>query len=672
MRFLVITLLFFISSISFSQKDDLQKHSEKAPFWINNNHKRLTHYLTRPYDNDSLKIRAIYVCISNNIKYDLKVRHKEISSNRILKRKKGICTHYAQLFEDMCKVAGVDILSVEGYTKGSDYFPEHKFYWNNHIWNVVKFNGKWQLMDLTWGSGYTIYHAPFYKILLAKWFRIPFIYKPKFVQQQDDIYYCTNPAKLVFTHLPAVEEMQMLHHPISIEVFEKNNKEIDSTLTHSTNLYHDSTSANYALLERIKYKSEVEKNLYLAPKVESFNKRNDEFTMRAHQGAYLKLKEEHKHIDKKRYQKIYDKDNEIIKLLKVTKKHAGGFKRDSYSSYKWNSKVNNSRQSKIYKSTTGKRGIFKGVRLRSKIAKNKYYFGIIKAKTSLAYHRSRLARKPQNTVNRVIRPKKDKPSYKTTVSKLLEQLKKNQTTTQQLFQEANVIKDSLELYRIKEGQIHEKEINVLCELLHDISNRVNLNQRHAWMEKILPFIKHSDSLMKEFKAVQTKETNYRKQVMLKNRKAKYNKYKTALRLSKNNLKLIKRIKKYSYNNGNEYQLYNEELNNYMQVKQRFIEMYEDRLSDKQDFHTYKANENRYAKALVLYYSYEIVVEKVRHKYRKKKLTNEHKNTSRYAKHVLNISAKKLKTYQQEMLKLKRLIKEQEKEQKEILAKNKTK
>jgi len=668
MKITFLLLFLFSLQYTFSQTKNVEQHSKHAPIWVKNNYKRLSNYLTHKYDNDSLKVRAIYIWITNNIKYDVKLKHKDFKSNKILRRGKGICGNYARLFEDLCKDANIEVIPVEGYSKGGGYFPEHKYYWNNHVWNLVKIKGQWELMDLTWGSGYTIMKKPFLAEVLSRIFRKPYLYKSKFVQEQNDDFYCVNPSLLVFTHLPAVQEMQMLPRPISIDVFEKNQPHIDSVVQQSINMYHDTTSTNYALLEKIKTKDPVERNLFLAPYVKTFNERNDEFTMKAHYEVSLKLKKERKEIDKEDYKSIHKKDEEILKHIKVVKKSAGNFKRDTYSSYKWNNKVNSNRHSKIYKSTTGKRGVFKRVRLQARKSYWNYSFSIMNARLSLLRNQLRYSTIPKSSLRGTLRPKEYKSTNRKITEKLFKQLENNKQKIKLLLTQTDVLKDSLVVYRAREKELHHQEIKNLYGLLGDICVRIRLNQLQEWMQKILPHFAHSDSLFSSYRETQKEEKTYRRTVILKSRKQKYANCKKAYRLASINLKLIKKIKKHSYYNQHEDSLFQSCKKTSWQIRQRFTEMNVDRLQDRIDFKSYKAEELEIANHLIKYYTYEIGVEKLRFKKRKQFLLNQYKNTRNYAKSRLDWASSDLQFYSRELLKLKRLIREKEREQKSLLLK----
>ena len=52
----------------------------------------------------------------------------------------------------------------------------------NHAWNAVKIDGKWQLIDTTWGSGYVSDGA--------------------YVKQFRETFFLPSPEQLAFSHFP--------------------------------------------------------------------------------------------------------------------------------------------------------------------------------------------------------------------------------------------------------------------------------------------------------------------------------------------------------------------------------------------------------------------------------------------------------------------------------------
>ncbi len=121
------------------------------------------------------KVRAIYTWIALNLTYndsnvipspellayyndDALRRLQEYKNEQILekafKNRRAVCAGYSLLFKKMCDLMKIENELIRGYTKTSPHkigvIPRKK----NHVWNAVKIDGEWLLMDVTFGSGY--------------------------------------------------------------------------------------------------------------------------------------------------------------------------------------------------------------------------------------------------------------------------------------------------------------------------------------------------------------------------------------------------------------------------------------------------------------------------------------------------------------------------------------
>lgn len=121
----------------------------------------ISHILTRKFPESTDKVRAIYYWITNNISIDVKLAKKagneKMLSEDVLKTRKANANGYTTLFQDMCSVAKIRCLTVDGYIKKTtddiNNIPDEF----NHTWAVIQLGqspDSWYYIDPEWGSGY--------------------------------------------------------------------------------------------------------------------------------------------------------------------------------------------------------------------------------------------------------------------------------------------------------------------------------------------------------------------------------------------------------------------------------------------------------------------------------------------------------------------------------------
>ena len=95
--------------------------------------------------DDFGKVVAIHDYVVNNVHYkDTGKKLCHTAAGALLK-KTAVCSGYALLFYRMCKEAGVPVRYITGY--GIDFNGI-----GAHAWNLVKVNGSWYNMDVTWDT----------------------------------------------------------------------------------------------------------------------------------------------------------------------------------------------------------------------------------------------------------------------------------------------------------------------------------------------------------------------------------------------------------------------------------------------------------------------------------------------------------------------------------------
>lgn len=164
-----------------------------APDDIEQDPMTLADYLTQPMLNDTEKARAIFRWITDRINYDvdafLNNRALRTDAAETLKRRISICEGYAALFEKMGAQAGLEIVTIRGYAKGFGHTTLTGFSKPNHAWNAVKIDGRWQLIDSTWGAGY--------------------VSNGKYIKALNETFFLAPPEQMMFTHFPETENWQL-------------------------------------------------------------------------------------------------------------------------------------------------------------------------------------------------------------------------------------------------------------------------------------------------------------------------------------------------------------------------------------------------------------------------------------------------------------------------------
>lgn len=203
-------------------KRKVDQRALKAPKKLHDDLPRLTAYLTEGADSDFEKARGIYTWIVSNISYDHKVIEDDIrrinkNIRDILTRRKAICMGYADLFDAMAKLAELESVTIDGYSKGT---ATSKADLNepDHSWNAVKLEGKWYLLDATWGSSLALDDQIYTTI--------------------NEDFFLTEPGQFLKTHLPIVPFWQLLDCPISPKVYEEGEVAISNYLSSCDSTYH--------------------------------------------------------------------------------------------------------------------------------------------------------------------------------------------------------------------------------------------------------------------------------------------------------------------------------------------------------------------------------------------------------------------------------------------------
>lgn len=160
-------------------------------------------YVTRLAKTDHEKARAIYRWITQNIAYDVKSyragKVRPSDPEDVLRSGVAVCSGYAGLYQHLATLPGLEVVRIEGFAKGLGYAPSLDVSAPNHAWNAVKLDGRWHLVDATWGAGAVVGSG--------------------FVRTFEDFWFLASPEQVIFSHFPNDPTWQLLDEPLSSTQF---------------------------------------------------------------------------------------------------------------------------------------------------------------------------------------------------------------------------------------------------------------------------------------------------------------------------------------------------------------------------------------------------------------------------------------------------------------------
>jgi WD40 repeat protein len=140
---------------------------------------KLVQYLLKDEDDPFMQVKLIHDWLIYYLDYNY--GQKLYLMSEVLTIKKGACSDYAELFDKMCVLAGIETVMLGGSAWDG-------FSWGHHAWNRVKINGLWYLVDVTFDDG-----------------------------TDSNMYFLANPEVFAYDHFPNGFENQMLDRIITWE-----------------------------------------------------------------------------------------------------------------------------------------------------------------------------------------------------------------------------------------------------------------------------------------------------------------------------------------------------------------------------------------------------------------------------------------------------------------------
>ena len=212
-RFLLLMLL-FVTSISSGQTDNpyrsVDSTMEAIPKESTVSTIVIAQYIASNFHSEEEKLRAAFYWCATNISYDVDSMFNQAPNQltedrirRTLTTLKGVCADYVAVYNDIANKLGIKTYEVGGYTK-----QKGKVVLLSHVWSVSKIEGKWCLVDPTWGAGY--------------------VNEMIFTKHLENNYFKCNPSEFILNHMPYDYIWQLLEYPISNQDFYDNKSQPDN------------------------------------------------------------------------------------------------------------------------------------------------------------------------------------------------------------------------------------------------------------------------------------------------------------------------------------------------------------------------------------------------------------------------------------------------------------
>lgn len=192
---------------------ELERYAAAAPAQATSSVTELARYLSRPATSDYDKAQLIYAWIGHHIRYEVavarriqggkRVRRRKQQPDVVLRRQLAVCGGYAELFRALADAMGLRAVVIVGDAKGASLGPGHRKI--KHAWNAFYAEGRWHLLDVTWGAGG----------LQKRHQQLVFV--PEF----DPYWFDVAPSEFVFWHFPNQPRWQGVETPLKARAFRK-------------------------------------------------------------------------------------------------------------------------------------------------------------------------------------------------------------------------------------------------------------------------------------------------------------------------------------------------------------------------------------------------------------------------------------------------------------------
>lgn len=141
---------------------------------------------------DEERAWLVYRWVTYHFKHDAGLASRigdptQYSLEKLHKLGGGSCALYANVTQRLMQMAGLEVKTIYGLVKGGP--PTSRFNGKpvNHVWNAVKINGVWKVVDSTWGAGFVGRHG--------------------FQALHNDLFFLLPPEKAILSHYDGADEL---------------------------------------------------------------------------------------------------------------------------------------------------------------------------------------------------------------------------------------------------------------------------------------------------------------------------------------------------------------------------------------------------------------------------------------------------------------------------------
>lgn len=174
---------------------------DKIPVDLSASTDGIAQYINENFKTEQDKVRAVFYWTASNIRYDIEnissINYQEVSLDKIkntVLSKKGVCIHYAEVFNDIAKKIGIKSYIVYGYTKQNGTVNVL-----SHAWCATRIDTIWWLFDPTWGAGY--------------------VQNKKFFKKLNNLNFKVAPSQFIVTHMPFDYLWEFLNYTVTNQEF---------------------------------------------------------------------------------------------------------------------------------------------------------------------------------------------------------------------------------------------------------------------------------------------------------------------------------------------------------------------------------------------------------------------------------------------------------------------